>query len=225
MAGRRLLGVFVKPWRPGRAKSRLAGTVGPLAAALLYARMVRWLLVRWSRIGDERWLYCAPDLEKPWRPPDILDSWRCRYQVGNDLGERLQRAMLEAHCVADRVLIVGTDSPTLPDAWLERAWQWLAEVPVVIGPADDGGYYLIGCRRNVGDLWSGISWGGPDVLHQTLDRLEQLRLCYRLLPDWYDIDHFEDLKRLANDLRNNFPEDRHARRLLVKVERLLERHA
>ncbi len=127
--------------------------------------------------------------------------------------------------VARRIVIVGSDSPTLPDGWLDLAWRWLADVPVVLGPAFDGGYYLIGISRSVCDLWSGIDWGSPEVLACTIERLEQSRTPYRLLPMWYDVDRQEDLQRLAIDLRCDYSADPLARRLLAMVCRLMDRAA
>jgi rSAM/selenodomain-associated transferase 1 len=114
-------------------------------------------------------------------------------QGGGDLGDRLAR-FFAAHDGC-RTIAVGSDSPTLPLAFLEQAFEELKKADVVLGPATDGGYYLIGCRRCTPALFTGIEWGGSAVLRQTVERLGAHTLA--LLPPWYDIDTLDDWHMLA----------------------------
>jgi rSAM/selenodomain-associated transferase 1 len=120
-------------------------------------------------------------------------------QEGGDLGERMKNAFLKL--VDDgyqKVVIIGSDSPSLPLSYLESAFD--SDGEVVIGPSTDGGYYLIGMNRKVTDVFSNISWGTESVLSKTMDRLREDGAKLKLLPLWYDVDHPEDLKFLKTHL-------------------------
>ena len=93
---------------------------------------------------------------------------------------------------ADAVVLVGADSPTLPVAYIEQAFAELRRADVVLGPAMDGGYYLVGCGRRVPPIFHGIAWSTGQVLAQTLARLEDRSWRLALLPPWYDVDTSAD---------------------------------
>ncbi len=123
-------------------------------------------------------------------------------QSRGDLGVRLQgtfRDLLErGH---DRVVIFGSDSPTLPPAYLEEAVARLSDRDIVLGPAEDGGFYLIGARRVVPGMLAGVPWGTSRVLQEALRLIERGGLHAFVLPRWYDVDLPEDLRRIRADLR------------------------
>lgn len=135
-----------------------------------------------------------------------------REQSGGDLGSRMDAAiageLLEG---AGAVVLIGTDSPTLPAAFLQQAARWLdsGDADVVLGPALDGGFYLIGARRQCPELLSdksrgGISWSTNNVLAESLERLHRLQANgwrVRLLPFWYDVDTPHDLRLLSSHLQ------------------------
>src|SRR5262245_11705482 len=102
---------------------------------------------------------------------------------------------------AERVVLLGTDSPTLPVAWVEAAFARLDAADVVLGPATDGGYYLIGCARRVPQVFTGVAWGRPTVLAETVARLTDPRRRLALLPPWYDLDTITDWQMLQGHLR------------------------
>jgi glycosyltransferase A (GT-A) superfamily protein (DUF2064 family) len=104
-------------------------------------------------------------------------------------------ALLARH---GKVLLVGTDSPTLPLALVMEAEDRLETADLVFGPSDDGGYYLLGQRRLYPEIFCGVAWGSTDVLPTTLAKLETSRV--QLLPPWYDVDRPDDLVRLQRDL-------------------------
>lgn len=97
-------------------------------------------------------------------------------------------------------LLVGTDTPTLPTAYLQRACDALQRgaADVVLGPSEDGGYYLIGLRRPVPELFTGMPWSSSTVAAETLARIRRLGLRLALLPGWFDVDRGEDLARLRD---------------------------
>jgi rSAM/selenodomain-associated transferase 1 len=118
-----------------------------------------------------------------------------------DLGARIHHAIRrvqQAGC--SYVLTIGTDSPSLPAAYLDQAAAALETHDLVLGPATDGGYYLIGLKSAPPtELFTGIDWSTERVLHQTLQRAEQLRMSVHLLPSWYDVDDLATLKRFCNE--------------------------
>jgi glycosyltransferase A (GT-A) superfamily protein (DUF2064 family) len=114
-------------------------------------------------------------------------------QRGRDLGERMYHAL---HGQRFTVL-VGTDAPALRAADLRRALRWLrGGIDVVLAPAEDGGYALIGARRIDARVFEGIRWGADDVLARTLDNLRRCGLRYRLLRTVWDVDRPQDIDRL-----------------------------
>ena len=103
---------------------------------------------------------------------------------------------------AASVVILGTDSPSVPVAYVQQAFAALQRREVVLGPSEDGGYYLIGLRRDLPQLFEGIAWSTTRVWQQTTDRLATTSAAdsYEILPAWYDVDDIEDLSRLTREL-------------------------
>jgi hypothetical protein len=98
-------------------------------------------------------------------------------------------------------VLIGTDSPTLPIEFVAMAFESLAaQEQVVLGPSDDGGYYLIGIRGSIPDIFGNISWSTEKVFSQTVAVLENARVPYTILPKWYDVDDVADLRRLSEEL-------------------------
>lgn len=192
---RRLL-LFTKPARAGRVKTRLIGDLTPAEAAELHAAFLSDLLARLA--GGEFDLRLAwaldPGDEVPEGPvPGVR-------QRGEDLGERLFLALSEAGEEAASVAALGSDHPTLPVEIVHRAFEALERgAEVVLGPAEDGGYYLIALRAGAVSrrLFEGIEWSTERVLPATLDRCRELGLALEMLPPASDVDTPEDLARLA----------------------------
>jgi rSAM/selenodomain-associated transferase 1 len=198
-AARRLL-LFTKPAREGRVKTRLIGDLTPAQAAALHAAFLGDLLERLREGvregGFELRLAWALDPEEA-VPAGPLPGVR---QEGSDLGERLYRALAGAAAEADAVMALGSDHPTLPLELVQRAFETVERgADVVLGPAEDGGYYLIalGPRAVVPRLFEEIAWSTDRVLAATLARCRELGLAVELLPEASDVDTPEDLRRLA----------------------------
>lgn len=120
-------------------------------------------------------------------------------QEGKDLGERMARAFQERFAEGyERVAIIGSDSPSLPVAYIEQALN--SNKDLIIGPSTDGGYYLIGMSGKLVDVFEGVAWGSDRVLAQTLERVRKSACSLELLPPWYDVDRPEDLKFLKTHL-------------------------
>lgn len=209
--------VFAKAPVAGQVKTRLITSeegaqrgLSAKEAAALHAAFVRDVCERGARVGfGRRFLYAAGDLGHQ-ELVEIAGSagYALRAQEGADLGARMHRAIAQELSGAGAVVLIGTDSPTLPGAYLEQAGCCLAagEGDVVLGPAIDGGYYLIAARREVPELFApGIAWSTDRVLPETLRRLRALAKSQpgfgvRLLPPFYDVDTPADLARLVADL-------------------------
>lgn len=127
-------------------------------------------------------------------PPEVF------LQEGEDLGEKMFNALQARFDEGyGHVAIIGSDSPSLPVAYIEQALN--SEKDIVIGPSTDGGYYLIGMyRKPVNVFADGMDWGSEKVLRQTLDRVKNRGSSLELLPPWYDVDRAEDLKFLKTHL-------------------------
>ncbi|HEY0511277.1 MAG TPA: TIGR04282 family arsenosugar biosynthesis glycosyltransferase [Thermoanaerobaculia bacterium] len=194
---RRLL-LFTKPAREGRVKTRLIGDLTAAQAAALHAAFLEDLLDRLRQGEFELRLAWALDPGEA-MPAGPVDGVR---QRGRDLGERLYRALAEAaaEAGAGSVAALGSDHPTLPVELVHRAFEKIESgADVVLGPAEDGGYYLIALRAGAvaPRLFAEIAWSTDRVLPATLERCRELGLAVELLPAASDVDTPEDLRRLA----------------------------
>jgi rSAM/selenodomain-associated transferase 1 len=193
--------LFTKPAREGRVKTRLIGDLTAAEAAALHAAFLDDLVERLRKGDFELRLAWALDPDDP-IPDGAVPGIR---QEGEDLGERLYRALSNAaNSQADSVMALGSDHPTVPLAVIHRAFEAVEastqpNTPVAIGPAEDGGYYLIALRSDAvfRRLFEDIPWSTDRVLSQTLERCRELELQVELLPMDTDVDTPDDLRRLA----------------------------
>jgi len=186
------LAVFAKAPVPGAVKTRLQPILDAEQAARLAAAFVRDTLAKAAVLDLPLTLYYAGSraLLEPLAPPSV----RWIEQGDGNLGDRLAR--VPAPC-----LILGTDSPHLPLASIRHALAAVPKYDVVLGPAEDGGYYFIGLRAPQPGLFHGIAWSTDEVLSQTRDKAQALGLTVHQTPLWYDLDTPEDLRRLAQYLK------------------------
>ncbi|MBW3598357.1 MAG: TIGR04282 family arsenosugar biosynthesis glycosyltransferase [Planctomycetes bacterium] len=196
-----VLGVFAKHWTPGAVKTRLAASIGNDAAARLYRAFVDCTLERFAATGDERVLaYWPPEQADAFQPYERL-GWRTTPQSSGDLGERMRRFFEDAlHNGAERAVLIGSDSPTLPVALVREAFEQLKSHEVVVGPSPDGGYYLVGIGGRIPPIFDDVTWSTSHVWTQTTSRLNDAGAPYAVLPEWYDVDDERDLQRLAHEL-------------------------
>lgn len=181
--------VFAKAPVPGQTKTRLIPRLGEWGAARLHRRLISHTL-RTARLADDR-----VELHGT-RRHRFFQAFRVpfRLQRGDDLGERMYHALSKAKKPA---ILIGSDCPMLTAADLRRAARWLrGGADVVLAPAEDGGYALIGARRVSPSLFAGIAWGGKDVYEQTVKKLAGYR--WRALRRVWDVDRPEDLERLRS---------------------------
>jgi rSAM/selenodomain-associated transferase 1 len=209
---RRRLLIFAKLPEPGRVKTRLIPRLGPDGAALLYEAFLDDTIALCrglKEVGLEVWAASGESATDDARGGAAYfhrrhPGLRFRYQVGVDLGGRLRGAFetaFEEGC--DDVVVTGSDHPTLPIGYVRGAFTALTATEVVVGPSADGGYYLIGLRRQTwpkaAGLFADVPWSTPEVLAATRERARSLGLRHVELPEWYDVDDPSDLPRLGRD--------------------------
>lgn len=190
---------------PGQAKTRLIPAIGPDGAALLHRRMAENAVAVARAVkadGDTEVTLCftgAPLRSfRAWLGTDL----QFQQQSHGDLGERMRRAFASAFSSGSkRVVAVGTDVPRVSPELLRRAMVALDSSDIVFGPADDGGYYLLGMRRLYTDLFSDMDWGTGSVCSDTVSAAERLGLEVTELPTLSDIDRPEELDSLRDDGR------------------------
>jgi uncharacterized protein len=193
-----VLGVFAKQPVPGAVKTRLARETTPEWACEVAAAFLADTLDRVAVLPVERILVYAPAQAQAWFESAGQGRFALQPQADGDLGQRMQ-AFFETHIGrgADCTVIVGTDSPTLPVDYIKEAFDLCADV--VLGPARDGGYYLLGCGpRGAPPIFDGIAWGTAGVLAETVRRLDGWHL--NLLPPWYDVDTLADWQALCGHI-------------------------
>ena len=192
----RALIVFARSPVAGRVKSRLTQLLSPQEAADLYRAFLMDSLAQYASLDVDVRLYMADGGD----PGVHLYGAQLKQQYGNGLGERMQHAFRETAAEGyEQMVIIGTDHPTLPTEFILEAYEALSDVPAVcVGPALDGGYYLLGMAPLICGLFDGIVYGKPNVLRLTLVRAHESGASVTRLPVWYDVDTPEDLRRLVS---------------------------
>ena len=183
-----LLILFVRAPRPGSVKTRIAATAGPEVTLNIYRDMVGTLIHNLQDLPDVELRFTPDDgLEEitPWLQP----GWTARTQGSGDLGARMENAFSEAFQSGfNKVALIGSDCPGIHRQDIQTAWSELDEKDLVLGPAADGGYWLIAMNRLHPSLFDEIPWSTSLVLDQTLERAKNARLRHRLLGTRVDID-------------------------------------
>ncbi len=200
-----ILGLFAKYWQPGHVKTRLAADIGEVAASRLSREFLVTLVRRFSAAAERPCLVFHPDSRRAafaeLAAASSLHPWSLVPQSAGDLGNRLAAFFEGAFAAgAQRVVVIGGDSPTLPAAQLSQAWQALEEHDLVLGPTEDGGYYLVGATAPTPPIFDHIPWSTPDVWETTVARAATCGRRLAVLPTWYDIDELQDLVRLRDEL-------------------------
>lgn len=190
--------VFARAPVPGRAKTRLIPALGPEGAARLHRELVDHTLRQAAAVGAERLeLWAAgDDAAGELAALAAVHGARLRQQAGADLGARMQAALADAVGQGGPALAVGSDCPWLDTAALAEAIARLATHDAVLGPADDGGYVLLGLHRVEPGLFAGLPWGTERVLGITRERLAALGWSWHELASRGDVDRPADLERL-----------------------------
>jgi rSAM/selenodomain-associated transferase 1 len=199
---RRVLGVFAKEPIPGRVKTRLARETSPAWAACLAEAILLDLIAELDRVEAERILAHAPPEAEPYFRRVVPRDWRFEAQSPGDLGARLQWFFAQRFAEgADQVIVVGSDCPMVGAHVVDEAFANLMSADVVVGPAEDGGYYLIGCVPPLPPIFNAMPWSTETVLAETCARLERAGRRARLLPVLLDVDTRADWHATRHWLR------------------------
>ncbi|MEN8163783.1 MAG: TIGR04282 family arsenosugar biosynthesis glycosyltransferase [Acidobacteriota bacterium] len=183
--------VFGREPVPGQVKTRLARDIGAERAAAVYRLMLERTLAEAMTTGIPVVLSLAGALTGCWTPPE---GPRVEVQGNGDLGRRMWDAFrLRFAEGADRALLIGSDCPGVTRAHLLKAIECLSDVPVVLGPAEDGGYWAIGQRAPGRDCFSGVPWSSGTTLQATRERLLLLDVEWVETETLADVDTAEDL--------------------------------
>ena len=196
--------VFARLPELGKVKTRLAAELGEARALAVYESMLRDVASSVGTSTEET------EIEFLWPPTPAADGALLRHafgghakamQTGTTLGDRLAMAFSERFFFhrTEKIIVIGVDDPLLPRALIDHAFALLDSCEYVVGPAQDGGYYLFGCRALSfePEVFRGIEWGTSSVLAETVRRISATQRTCALLPERFDIDTADDLERYA----------------------------
>ena len=218
--------LFSRAPTPGLVKSRLHTHLSPEQACALHVASTldtAELIARALPLAS-KWIFWS-EAPAPQDQTNALSgslrlprSFRAAVQQGDGLAERMADAFSRAFTSGARhIVIFGSDSPTLPAACIQQSFAALADCDLVLGPTEDGGYYLIGCRQFDPRLFADVEWSTPRTFIQTLRNAEQLGFRVQVLAPWYDLDEWKDVERMLQEARQGRPLPRH---LVVFLEQL-----
>ncbi|UCH59380.1 MAG: TIGR04282 family arsenosugar biosynthesis glycosyltransferase [Anaerolineales bacterium] len=212
----RVLMIVAKRPAPGHTKTRLTPPLTPWQAANLYEAFLRDSLELIRHLPEIKPVIAYLPEGAQTYFHTLAPEFDLLLQQGNDLGSRLDNAL--QHYLAGchkAAVIMNSDSPTLPVEYLSAAFRILEDgADLVLGPCEDGGYYLIGLKRPAPRLLREVRMSTPTVTVDTLALAAQEGLRVTLLPQWYDVDDAASLQRLANELHNDGSLARHTRAAL-----------
>lgn len=186
--------IFIKNPVKGKVKTRLAKTLGDDEALNIYQKLLSITQTQTMECNCARYLFYSDSI-------DTTDNWQNNHylkhiQIGDDLGERMLHAFEFAFKLGhSKVIIIGSDCPTIDTQLLNTALDQLNHKEVIIGPSEDGGYYLLGMNKLASGLFENMPWSQPHLFKQSLQFLKQNQISYHLLPVLNDIDTEEDWER------------------------------
>jgi hypothetical protein len=194
MSFKRTLILFIRNPELGKVKTRLAKGVGDEKALAIYQELLRHTRKISRAVSARKLLYYTHFIPEKDEWAEAEFEKRLQAKEG-DLGLRMRQAFEEALQSSKRVLIMGSDCPLLTSEQIEQAFSLLEEHPYVLGPAADGGYYLLGMRKPTPELFDRMPWSTDQVADLTLKRIREMGASYGLLPVLPDIDHAEDWEK------------------------------
>ncbi len=192
MKDKKLLIVFVKNPIAGKVKTRLASSIGEEKTLEVYEALLAHTLNISKPLGSDKVVYYSDFISSN-------DQWETfgftqELQGGDDLGQKMSRAFNTSFRQGyNSVVIIGSDCYELTTAIIQQAFDALNKTDVIVGPAKDGGYYLLGMKTFFGELFRNKTWSSEGLLRETLTNIKELNLSYSLLQELRDIDNEEDL--------------------------------
>lgn len=194
---RKALIIFARKPVIGKVKTRLAASIGDEKALHIYLRLLKHTREIASQLKVDRFVFLTEPTEDA-----FWNGFFCEQQQGITLGEKMQHAFkLLFKKGYNQCVIIGSDCPYLEKEIIENAFNYLLNDDVVIGPADDGGYYLLGMKKLIPAIFKDKEWSTEKVLNQTIGDIKTLHLTYKILPVLSDVDEEKDVpKKWLNDL-------------------------
>jgi len=192
--------IFVKNPEVGKVKTRLASKVGEELALKIYQQLLSYTEKMVSSVVAKREVWYSQYLNEN----DLWDNelFEKNVQIGDNLGSRMRQAFQESYLKNEnaKVVLIGSDCAELEKAHINDAFEKLTTNELVIGPAKDGGYYLIGMSKFMPEVFDKISWSTSQVLEQTLKRANGINASYYLLEKLNDVDEVEDWEQIKHKL-------------------------
>lgn len=191
--------LFMKYPKKGQVKTRISRKIGDLITVELYKNFVLDLLSTLDKIETDLWVCFYPKASQKKLAKWLGNKYFYIPQKGENLGQRMKNSFLEAFARGyRRVVVIGSDIPDLPGVFIKEAFSYFETSDVVIGPATDGGYYLVGFRYDTFLLkvFEGIHWSTDTVFRETMTILEKSNRKVHILPEWSDVDTIDDLRNL-----------------------------
>ncbi len=185
--------IFIRNPELGKVKTRLARDLGPEEALRIYRKLLGHTRKVAQALAVDRFLFYSNfiDREDSWPEPDFKKY----LQPDGDLGDRMLQAFDQALAECEKAIIVGSDCPGLTPLILQTAFEQLESHDFVIGPAIDGGYYLIGMKKLTPELFRDMTWSTDRVFQDTTERMQAMGTSYYVLPTLSDIDYAEDWEK------------------------------
>lgn len=211
--------VFAKNPYLEPVKTRLANTLGAVTASLIYRSLLRDALRNISELKNTQgYLACSPSSKHTFFANLANEFSMLRLnQTGDDLGQRMLNSIVDIHSSHNIIAIVGSDTPLLPIAEINAAFNQKNDWDVLLGPAYDGGYYLIAIKQPIPELFADICWSTAEVFHQTKRKCQDLNLKIKELPPSLDIDEEEDLSKFSKLLSDQHNTNLESYQLLKKL--------
>ncbi len=193
--------LFLKYPEPGKVKTRLGSELGFDRAAEFYKLFIKQTFDLAQNCSAKQIFVAFEPIDRKVEIAEFIPKKFTIFpQEGKNLGERMLNAFKYVFAKGYKdAVILGSDSPTLPLENIDAAFEKLSKADLVLGPAEDGGYYLIGLNQVHAGLFENIKWSSSSVMQTTIERGKSLQLQYELLSAWYDVDDKETLIRAASD--------------------------
>jgi rSAM/selenodomain-associated transferase 1 len=195
---KRAIIIMAKVPQAGKVKTRLQPFLTPEQSAEFANCLLQDTINKVNQTKNKPIIAYSPSERR-----DFFDGFNnlvLTAQNGSDLGERIFNAFQFAFSQnLDSVVMIGTDSPTFPPEFINKAFDFLINSDAVLGKTEDGGFYLIGLKKLDRRIFEPVEWSSPTTFQQTKNNLEKLDFSLSELPVWYDVDEPKDLKRLRED--------------------------
>jgi hypothetical protein len=215
MKENRFLIVFAKEPRCGQVKTRLSDCLSRKQAVGLYKAFIQDTIEISSKCKNCTRILAYHAEGNPLYLKKVANGYTFYKQQKTSLGQRLYNAFVFARNQGStKTVIIGSDAPDLPISYIETAFSKLSRHDLIFGPSKDGGYYLVGLKMPVRNIFQGIKWSTSSVLQESLLKAKKANKSVYLLKPWQDVDCCEDLNRLEENLKNKTDIAQHTRRWL-----------